>query len=140
MRTLPSKPSFARFVLPGIVAIIFASNAEAQEKPTLTTDDFGQWERLGGATLSGNGLWLATPVSRVNEENELRVHLIADPDSTIVVDYGSRPEFSPNGQWLAYSIGMSEDEREALQKQKKQPRSSVGLVDLGTGEVEALED
>jgi dipeptidyl aminopeptidase/acylaminoacyl peptidase len=124
-------------------ALLFAlvpAPAMSQELPTLTTDDYGQWERLGAPTLSADGRWLANSISRVNEENELRVRPVSDSDSVIVVAYGSSPKFSANGQWLAYGIGMSEDAREALQKQKKPARNSAGLVDLGTGEVETMED
>jgi len=85
--------------------------ASAQEKPTLTTEDYGQWERLGQATLSDDGRWLAAAISRVNEEDELRVRPVANPDSVVAVLYGSRPAFSSDGPWLAVSIGMSDDAR-----------------------------
>ncbi|MFV1987082.1 MAG: alpha/beta hydrolase family protein [Gemmatimonadota bacterium] len=117
-----------------------AGQAVTQERPALTPDDFGQWERLGGATLSADGEWLAASITRVNEENELRVRPISSPDSVIVIEYGSRPEFAANGRWLAYSIGLSEDAREKLKKQKKPVKNSVGLLDLRTGEVEEIED
>ncbi|MDX1492912.1 MAG: hypothetical protein R3253_02470, partial [Longimicrobiales bacterium] len=51
-----------------------ASSLAAQEKPTLTEDDYGKWERLGSATISPDGQWLAVAISRVNDENELRIH------------------------------------------------------------------
>ena len=70
-------------------ACALASDASAQQKPTLTPDDYGQWETLGQATLSPDGLWLAVGISRVNDEAELRIHR-TDSDSVVVVPV--RPE------------------------------------------------
>ncbi len=150
MRTFPVTSLFARssslimvtLLLGTPVTAVAQSGAPsaAPERPALTTDDFGKWERLGAAMLSPDGQWLAASIARVNEENELRVRPTSGRDSVIVVEYGSRPEFTANGRWLAYSVGMSEDARDALKKQKEPARNSVGLLDLRTGEVEEIED
>jgi dipeptidyl aminopeptidase/acylaminoacyl peptidase len=108
-------------------------------KRTLTPEDYGQFERLGGATLSRNGAWLAVGTTRVNEENELRVRPVANPDSVIAVPYGRGPIFSDDSGWLAYSIGVSEDEREAMTKRREPVRSKVGIVDLRSGEVTTVD-
>ncbi|MFW5952222.1 MAG: hypothetical protein ACOCVZ_08915, partial [Gemmatimonadota bacterium] len=42
----------------------------------LTAEDYGQWETLGQALLSPDGDWLAYFISRVNDENELRVRRV----------------------------------------------------------------
>ncbi|MDE2762548.1 MAG: hypothetical protein OXK74_07145 [Gemmatimonadota bacterium] len=111
----------------------------AQEKPTLAVEDYGRWERLGGATLSPNGRWVAVGISRVNDEGELRIHE-TDSDSVVVVPFATRPVFSSDSRWLAYSIGVSPDERERMQKQKQPVRNKLGLLDLGTGEQETVDD
>ncbi|MBW3535322.1 MAG: hypothetical protein KY453_08930 [Gemmatimonadetes bacterium] len=103
-------------------------------------EDFGRWERLGQAELSPDGRWLATGIGRVSEEDELRVQPVADPDSVIVVPYGSAATFSEDGRWLAFSVGMSEDAREALRKRDEPVRDDLGLVDLTTGERTTVED
>ena len=51
-----------------LVCALAAPASAQEEKPTLTVDDYGQWERLGGATLSPDGRWLAFGISRVNDE------------------------------------------------------------------------
>ncbi len=112
----------------------------AQGQKTLTPEDWGKWERLGGATLSADGRWLATAITRVNEENELRIRQIANPDSVIVVAYGRAPNFSADGRWLAYAIGLGEEEREKLEKEKKPVHDALGMVDLRTGEDTRIED
>ena len=111
----------------------------AQDRPALTEDDYGKWERLGSATLSPDGAWLAVGISRVNDEDELRIHSTGS-DSVVVVEYGSRPAFSDDSRWLAYSIGMSEDAREAAQRRDEPVRNQLGLLDLTTGERSTREE
>ena len=102
-------------------------------KPTLDEPDYGPWERLGGATLSPAGTWMATPVRRVNGNHELRIHH-TERDTVRTVDFGGDPAFSADGRWLAYSIGMSEDKREQLRKQEKPVREALGLLNLESGD------
>ena len=114
------------------------SRVAAQDRPTLGADDYDQWESLGPASLSPDGLWLAVVVRRVDETSELRVHR-TDSDSVAVVAEGSRPEFGADGNWLAYAIGVSPDDRERLGERGEPVRNGVGLLDLRTGEREEIE-
>ena len=114
------------------------SRVAAQDKPTLGADDYDRWESLGPAALSPDGLWLAVVVRRVDETSELRVHR-TDSDSVVVVAEGSRPEFGADGNWLAYAIGVSPDERERLGERREPVRNGIGLLDLRTGEGEEVE-
>ena len=114
------------------------AGAWAQEKPTLGAGDYDQWESLGQAVLSPHGLWLAVVVRRVDESSELRVHR-TDADSVVVVSEGSRPEFGADGGWLAYTIGVSPDERDNLGESGEPVRNGVGLLDLRTGEREDVD-
>ncbi len=117
-----------------IAGAVFNSELSAQtDKRPITPDDYGQWERLGTGQLSGDGAWLAYQISRVNEENELRVRRVGG-DEFWVVPYGTRATFSKDSRWLAYSIGVSEKERKKLEKQKKPVRNELGLRNLGTGD------
>ncbi|MGK7312090.1 MAG: prolyl oligopeptidase family serine peptidase [Candidatus Longimicrobiales bacterium M2_2A_002] len=106
--------------------------ADTAPRP-ITPDDYGQWESPGFAELSPDGRWLAVPISRVNDEDELRIHRVGS-DSVVVIGYGSRATFSDDHRWLAYSIRLSEAERDRLKEQKQRPENSVGLLDLETGD------
>jgi dipeptidyl aminopeptidase/acylaminoacyl peptidase len=117
-----------------LAALAPLATLPAQAKPLLTTADYGQWEQPGAPRLSPRGDWVAVPVSRVNEENELR--LIGGPrDTTIVVPFASAPLFSASNTWVAMSIGVSPAERERLTKDKKPIRNGVQLRNLATGQV-----
>jgi len=121
------------------VTALVPAPVTAQQKPTLPASDYGRWESLGfGATLSPFGDWLAYPVTRVNEEDELRIREIGR-DSTRAIPYGSSPLFSPDGRRLAWSVGMSSEERERLQEAGDPVRDGAALMDLRTGEVRDFE-
>jgi len=126
---------------PATIALLLSMAAtqglEAQEPPTVGPENYGKWESLGSGTLSPDGAWLAVPVSRVNGENELRIHRVAD-DSVVVVAYGAQPSFSPDGRWVSYAIGKSEGERERLEEADEEVRDDLGLVDLRSGEQRTL--
>ncbi|MGH7541429.1 MAG: alpha/beta hydrolase family protein, partial [Gemmatimonadota bacterium] len=113
--------------------------AVAQEKPTLTPEDYGRWESLGPAVLSPDGAWLAYRVTRVNEEDELRVRRLAE-DSTRVVPWGEDPVFAASGRWLAYAIGVSRTERERLEEADEPVRLGTGLLDLESGAERDFDD
>jgi dipeptidyl aminopeptidase/acylaminoacyl peptidase len=117
-----------------IVACTLALPAtlSAQNKPLITPKDYGKWELLGAARLSPRGDWVAVPVGRVSEENELRIRSVAR-DTTIVVAYGTAPVFSPDSRWVAYAIGVSPKERERLTKDKKPVHNAFEARNLVTG-------
>ncbi len=114
------------------------TNVLAQDMPTLGPDDYDQWESLGNGVLSPSGNWLAVLINRVSDEGELRIHR-TDTDSLVIVPFGTRPAFSSNGAWLAYAIGVSPDERDAAQKADEPVHNSMGLLNLSTGDQEAIE-
>jgi dipeptidyl aminopeptidase/acylaminoacyl peptidase len=125
-----------------VAAALLPACLAAQTKPTIRPTDYGKWESFpfGGATLAPNGQWLAYPVNRVNEENELRLGGVAR-DTTIVVPYGSAPAFSGDSRWIAYAIGVSPAERDRLVKDKKPPaHNALGMRDLTTGATEVVRD
>jgi dipeptidyl aminopeptidase/acylaminoacyl peptidase len=110
----------------------------AAQKPTLTPADYARWENLGAMELSPDGRWIAWVVTRVDEDEDLRYRRV-DDDSVVIVPYGGRPTFSRDGRWLAYSIGVSRQERERASG-SQQPRWKVGLVDLRRGTTTVLDD
>lgn len=115
-----------------VMLMALAIPATGQQKPTLTAADYDRWERLGGATLSQNGQWMAVSIGRVNDEDELRIHQTRS-DSVVVVPFGTRPAFSSDGRWVAYGIGVSPDEREEAEEEDRQVFDKLGLLNLMTG-------
>jgi dipeptidyl aminopeptidase/acylaminoacyl peptidase len=132
----------ALVVLLAAVVLLDAHQLAAQDtaRRTLTPADYGKWESLGfGNQVSPDGKWLAYPIERVNDENELRITPL-DRDTTIVVQYGQSPRFSKDGRWLAYAIGVSPKERARLTKEKKPVHMRLGLRNLATGDTLTVAD
>ena len=61
-----------------------AATIAAQQKPTLTPDDYGQWQSLGTTRVSPDGRWLAYTIGRVEGDGELRIRLVERDDPRIV--------------------------------------------------------
>lgn len=102
--------------------------------PTLLTPaEFDRWESLGWADLAPDGSWLVAQVSRVDGDNELRMHQV-DSDSVVVIDHGSSSTFSNDGRWLAYFIGVSQEERDSASKSNRPVDPRLGLLDLVRGD------
>ena len=85
-----------------ILCLLITAAVSAQEKPTLTPEDYGRWESLGSQNFSPDGKWVTYSINRVNSENELRIHSL-EADTVKVVAYGSRAVFSDNS-YSPYSI------------------------------------
>lgn len=127
-----------RYGLAMVVALggVGAGSASAQQ-PVLTPDDYGQWERLNGFEIDPLGDWLVATISRVDGDGELRLHRADGSGEPIVLAYGSTPTFSPDGRFLAYRKGVSEEEREASEGPIQ---SRLGLVNLAEGSDTVLFD
>jgi dipeptidyl aminopeptidase/acylaminoacyl peptidase len=123
-----------------LAAVLLAAvPVAAQQKPTLKPADYGRWETPGFGSLSPDGRWIAIPISRVNEENELRIRQLAS-DSAVTAAYGTQAAFSTDSHWAGYLIGLSEKDRKAAEKANKPIRTKLGLLDLQTGKVETVAD
>ena len=125
--------------MPLLLASTVGGGVQAQEKPRLTTADYGQWETLGReASLSPDGRWLAYPITRSNGQHELRVASTTGNERT-VASLGETPELSADSRWLAHAIGYSEEERAELEKAGERVRNRMGLIDLTTLDTEIIE-
>lgn len=110
----------------------------SQEKPTLTPEDYGQWEILGSRKLSPDGQWLAYVVRKVDKKSKLRVRNLLT-DSLKTIDHGTNPIFSEDSQWISYQITPSEKEKDNLKKDKKPIQNKLELVKLDDWQVQTFE-
>ena len=132
-----------------LVALLVGSvgaEVTAQERTSVTPQDYGQWETLGGGVLSPDGAHLAVSIRRVDSTSELRIfatsmtNLESEPTSDpTVVESGSSPQFASNARWIAYRIGYSEAEQERMREEDRPVRNRMGLLNLVSGEEEILE-
>lgn len=128
-----------RRTLTALLLLALPQVALAQQKPTLKPADYGKWESLGLAILSPDGQHTAYSVSRTSGQNELRIQKIGEARPKVVA-FGVQPAFSNDSKWVAYGVTVSEEQREALTRQRKPVRNKLGLQNLATGEVTTFED
>lgn len=121
-----------RSVVAVVAVVAFAPlSLLAQTKPLLTTADYGQWQTPGTPKLAPRGDWVAIPIARVNEQNELQIRGITR-DTTITVPFATAATFATATPWMSYLVGVSPAERDKLTKDKKPVRTSVELRNLST--------
>jgi len=118
-----------------VLTLVFASSILAAQSPRpLRPDEYGRWEQLAAqrTPLSADGRWLVYGIVRANRQNELRVQAI-DGGAPVILPFGEQPAFSDDSRWLAYLIGLSEEQEAKLRKDKKPVRKQLGLLELATG-------
>lgn len=121
-------------VLGSILVLPWAGRpGQAQSRPTPRPEESARWEtlvpsksRLG---LSPDGAVLAYRIDRSNWDDELRITRIAD-GRTLVVAFGSDPEYSADGAWLQYTIGHSQPEEARLRRNRQPVRDGLGMLQL----------
>ena len=124
--------------LTAVAALAFATPIASQERPLLRASDYGRWEQPGALRTSPDGAWVAYEVTRNDEKSELRIRRLTE-DSTRAVPWGEDAAFAASGDWLAYAIGLPEDERERLEEEDEPVRLDAGVLDLRSGTTRTFE-
>ncbi len=100
-------------LLPGTFGLLLVALSpgflSAQEKPSITVDDYGQWKRITSASLSPDGSWMSYAYDRLEGEDTLHVAGL-DGGASFVVPRGSAPAFSQDSRWVAYQLSPPERE------------------------------
>ena len=109
----------------------------AQDKKKLEIEDYGQWQRITSTIYSDDGNWFAYNISLVDGDGWLMVKKVgSDSSGEHKFMHGINPAFSEDNRWAAFQIGVSEDQREKLEEQKKQVKYNLGLMNLHSAEVD----
>jgi hypothetical protein len=126
-------------ILYGVLLLLFCVNTlTAQQKKTLTSDDYGKWQSIGATDLSPNGEWIAYQVA-VQEDNDTLYVLNRNSGKLYKLEFASTPEFSKDNKWIAYRIGLPFKEAEKLRDQSKPIEYKMGLLNLENGKKETVQ-
>ncbi|NGP75790.1 S9 family peptidase [Balneolaceae bacterium YR4-1] len=129
------------FTLVTIVFFGLTVSLYAQDKKKLEPEDYGQWQRITGTSFSDDGNWFAYNISLVDGDGWLMFKKVgSDSTGEYQFMHGFNPNFSENNRWAAFQIGVSDDEREKLEDQKKKVKYKLGLMDLRSAEVDTFEN
>ncbi len=128
--------SLTRFAISVLLFGVVPLSLTAQDTlPTLTTDDYDTWERLGWPTLSDDGSWVAYEVSLQNENDTLHLRSTTT-DKAYQFALGANVQFSPDSKWAAFRIEYTEKQREQMEKKKQPVEYKMKLLRLQSGEEE----
>lgn len=120
-------------------------HSHAREQPDelqhLTPDNYDQWQRITSTEISPEGSWFAYNINPVEGDGWLKVtQTDTSPDEAHRFDYADRAEFSGDGQWLAFRIGVSEEQERELREQQERIKNDLGLMDLESERVDTFKN
>lgn len=122
----------------GILILLLAVTLSTQaQKKDLKPEDYSQWQRITTTQFSSNGNWFAYNISPVDEDGWLML-TATNSEQEHKFMHASSPTFSEDNEWLAFRIGVSEEEEEKLEEQDQQVKYKLGLLNLATAEVDTI--
>lgn len=134
-----SEMKFFRFSTVLISLLLLSFSSLLAQKKKLTPEDYGQWQQITATELSPNGEWFAYNISLVDGDGWLTIKkTVADTTNDRKIMHGTRPSFSTDNKWAAFLIGVSEEKKKKLKKQKKNVRYKLGLMNLSTSKVDTF--
>lgn len=104
----------------------------AQKKP-LKISDFADWNRIENRLISPNGKFVAFEINKQKGDGLLIIYNVSQQKSD-TIKYGYNACFSPNSDYIAFSIKIPEDtlRKHKLAKTKKElmPKDGLGVFNL----------
>ncbi len=145
---MPSRPVRRRGVsfaaLPLLLALPFLLApplAEAQQRKILDHDAYEIWRTIGSRAISPDGRWVSFTLDREIHDGELVVRS-TDSNREYRFPRGAQPSFTDDASHLVFLIRPHTEEARAHRRERRpaaeQPRDSLGILNLGSGEVEKV--
>jgi acetyl esterase/lipase len=136
----PSKSVFFAAVL--ILAFAAAGgHAQAVKKP-LGYDAYNGWRSIQGTDLSRDGQWLVYALVPQDGDGEL-VALNLKTNKEYRAARGRGAVLTVDGRYVAFTVAPVKADVDKAKKDKKkpeeQPKNGLGIMDLATGQVTAIE-
>jgi dipeptidyl aminopeptidase/acylaminoacyl peptidase len=120
--------------------LLLAASLHAADLPPLAPADYDRFENLDRSpAISRDGQWVTYSVTRVDRERTLYVREV-QAEEGLAFPWGESAEFSHDSRHLGWIIGLSEEEKEELEKEDKNARTQVAILALGTDEPETYGD
>jgi len=121
-----------------ILVFAFSLTAQSGEK-VLRLEDYPLWKHIVSPLISSDGSWISYTLRPNGGDATLYFKGLAS-EKAYEIPYGSGAEFSEDGGWAAYLIGVSKEEAKKLQKEKKPVPTKGELLNLATGEKYTVEN
>lgn len=129
-------------ILALILVLACAASLAAQTpkaKKVLTLEDYPRWTNIASAAISPDGSWFGYSLRPNGGDETLHFKSLA-AEKTYEIAGGSRPIFSRDSKWAAYTISLPKAEADKLRKEKKPVPQKAELLNLATGEKFTIEN
>jgi dipeptidyl aminopeptidase/acylaminoacyl peptidase len=124
-----------------LVAPLAFTAAGAVKKP-LSYDAYNGWRAIQGTQLARDGQWLVYALVPQDGDGEL-VALNLQTNAEYRSPRGKQPVITADGRYVVFTVAPLKAEVDQAKKDKKkadeQPKPGLGIMDLATGKVTAVE-
>jgi dipeptidyl aminopeptidase/acylaminoacyl peptidase len=124
-----------------LLAVLSPVAAHAQRKQPLDHDAYDIWRSIVDQVISDDGQWVSYALNPREGDAELQIHSVGS-DTRYMVPRGRHAQFSPDGQFLLFLIkpelALVREAKKEEKKPEEQPKDSLGILELSTGEVNKL--
>jgi dipeptidyl aminopeptidase/acylaminoacyl peptidase len=140
-RTFPSSRSVVLAVV--LILALAASGGHAQgTKKPVGYDAYDGWRSIQGTQLSRDGRWLVYALVPQDGDGEL-VALDLKTNREFRAPRGKQPVVTVDGRFVVFTVAPLKADVDKAKKDKKkpeeQPKSSLGIMDLATGQVTTVD-
>ncbi|MCP4726172.1 MAG: prolyl oligopeptidase family serine peptidase [bacterium] len=111
----------------------YAYAQDASGKKAMKIEDYGRWRSIRSTAISDNGNWVTFAYRTPHSNDTLYVKNLTT-GKEYDIPRGSRPQFSDDSKWAAYTVSVPFKEAEKLRKDRKPIPQKAELMDLETGE------
>jgi dipeptidyl aminopeptidase/acylaminoacyl peptidase len=122
--------------------LAFSAQAYAQEKRPLDHDVYDGWNRIQGQALSDDGRWVLYTVSPQEGDGELYVKALRS-ETSYVVPRGESAQFAEDNRFVVFlvkpALALVRESQKEDSTRDAQPRDSLGILDLTSGEITKVE-
>jgi dipeptidyl aminopeptidase/acylaminoacyl peptidase len=116
------------------------SVSEAQQKRSLTHDDYDGWESLRSEKITKDGLWVGYQISPQEGDGRVELFSYKNPTNKFVIPRGSGYEFTADNKFAIGKILPQEDSVHLLKvkktKKEDMPSDSLFIYQMSTGKFE----
>ncbi len=126
-----------------LIAIVFSCSLSAQEKRSLSHDDYDKWENISGVEVAPDGNHLLYLLNPQRQDGNL---IITSTDGSVERRFprGSKAAFSQDGSFMVFHLEPQRDlvrQAKADKKKKEEmPKDSLGIFMLSSRELITYKD
>jgi dipeptidyl aminopeptidase/acylaminoacyl peptidase len=141
MRTKAAFTKWTFAIVCPVIALTLATIVRAGQKP-ISYDAYDEWRSIQGTQISRDGMWVAYVLAPQDGDGKLVVRNLKT-DTEFRAARGRGPVITVDGKFVVFMIAPAKAEVDKAKKEKKkpeeQPKSSLGIMNLTTGETMSVE-